>query len=66
MLLGVIGVGVDSTWTVFQKWNVSRVIPRLYGWVYKTLKLSPLVIEHRIVVMTARLNAMGSQFSIFV
>ena len=40
------------------------VIPRLYGWVYKTLRLSPLVVEHSVVVMSARLNPMGSQFSI--
>ena len=47
-----------------RKCNVSRVIPRLYGWVYKTLRLSPLVDGHSVVVMSARLNPMGSQFSI--
>ena len=35
-----------------------------YGWVYKTLRLSPLVVEHSVLVMSTRLNLMGSQFSI--
>ena len=63
ILLGVMGVGFD-TCTVSRKWNVSRVIPRLYGWVYKTLRLFPLAVEHGVVVMSARLNPMVSQFSI--
>ena len=42
----------------------SEVSPRLYGQVYKTLRLSPLVAEHSVVFMSARLNPMGSQFSI--
>ena len=46
--------------------SVSRVIPRLYGGVYKTLRLFPLVVEHSVVVMSARLNPVGSQFSISV
>ena len=48
-----------------------QVISRLYGWVYKTLILNPLLVEHRVVVVTAgfhqddsKLNPMGSQFSI--
>ena len=48
----------------FPESDVSRVIQRLYGWVYKTLRLSPLVAEHSVVVMSTRLNPMGSQFSI--
>ena len=28
-------VGFENTCTVSGKWNVSRVMPRLYGWVYK-------------------------------
>ena len=55
-------VGFDNT--VTGKCNVSRVIPRLYGWIYKILRLSPLVDEHSVVVISARLNPMGSQFSI--
>ena len=57
-------VGFDNTCTVSGKWNVPRVIPKLYGWVCKTLRLSPLVVEHSVVIMSARLNPMGSQFSI--
>ena len=46
----------------FREVNVSSVIARLHGWVYKTLRLSPLVVEHSVVVMSARLNPIGSQF----
>ena len=45
MLLWVMGVGFGNTYIVSWRWNVSRVIQRLYGWVYKTLKLSPLVVN---------------------
>ena len=41
-----------------------RVVSRLYGWVYKTLQLSPLVVEHSDMVMSGKLNRMFSQFSI--
>ena len=58
MLLWVMGVEFDNTCAVSGKWYVLRVIPRLYGWVYKTLKLSSLVVEHSVVVMSARLNPM--------
>ena len=44
MLLWVMVVGFENTCTVSGKWNVSKVIPRLYGWVYKTLRLSPLAV----------------------
>ena len=64
MLLWVMGVGFDNTCAVSGKWNVSRVIPRLYGWVYKTFRLSPLVVEHSFMVVSARLNPKGSQFFI--
>ena len=64
MLLWVMGAGFCNTCTVSGKWNVSRVIPRFYGWVYKTLRLSPLVVEHSFVVMSARLNPMCSQIPI--
>ena len=60
-LLGVDGVGFDNTCTVSGKY---RAILRLYGWVYKILRLSPLVVEHSVVVMSARLNPMGNQFLI--
>ena len=57
-------VGFENTCTVSGKWNVSRVIPRLYEWVHKTLRLSLLVGEHGVVVMSVRLNPMDSQSSI--
>ena len=57
-------MGFDNTCTVSGEGNVSKVIPRLYGWVYKTLRLFPLVVEHSDVVMSAKLNPMGSPFSI--
>ena len=47
------GLGFEITFTVSGKINVSRVTPRIYGWVYKTLRLSPLAVEHSVVVMTA-------------
>ena len=57
----------------FRKWNVSRVIPGLSGWVYKTRRFFPLADEHSVVVMTAgsqsrqsQLYPMGSEFSISV
>ena len=40
---------------------ICMVIPRLYGWVYKTIRLSPVVVEHSVVVMSVRLNLIGSQ-----
>ena len=53
MLLGLMGVEFENTCTVSGKCTVSRVIPRFYGWVYKTLRISPLVVKHGVVVMTA-------------
>ena len=53
MLLLVMGMGYENTWTVSGKRIVSRVIPRFYGWVYKTLRISPLIAVHIVVVMTA-------------
>ena len=64
MLLWIMDVGLDNTCIVSEKWDVSKVIPRLYGWVYETLRFSPLVVEHGVVVMSVRLNPLGSQFSI--
>ena len=53
----------------FSQFSESEMSPGLfqdYGWVYKTLRLSPSVVDHSVVVMSARLNPMGSQFSILV
>ena len=58
MLLWVMGAGFDNTCTGSGKWSGSRVIPRLYGWVYKTLRLSLPVIEHSVMVVSGRLNPM--------
>ena len=33
-------------------------------YIHKNLRLFPLVVEHSVVVMSAKLNPMGSQFSI--
>ena len=63
------GYGIWEHFTVPGKWNIFRVISGIYGCVYKTLKCNLLVVEHRVVVMTAgshqdnpKLNHMGSQF----
>ena len=45
-------VRFGKTCTASGKWNVSRVIPRLYGWVFKTWRLFPLANEHSVAVMT--------------
>ena len=39
------GVAFENTAIVSGKWNVSRIIPRLYRWVYKVLRLSQLIVE---------------------
>ena len=46
-----LSVEFENTCIVSGKWNVSRVIPRLYGLIYKTLRFFPLVIEQIVVVM---------------
>ena len=37
------------------------VIPRLYGWIYKTIRLSPLAVEHSVVVMIVGSQSRRSQ-----
>ena len=61
MLLWIMGVGFENTCIVSRNGNVSRVIPRLCGWVYKTLRLSPLEVEHDVEVMTASCQSTRSQ-----
>ena len=39
MLLWVMGVGFANICTVSGKWNVTRVVLKLYGWVCKILRL---------------------------
>ena len=41
MLFWVIGE-FENTCIVWRKWDISRVIPLLYGWAYKTLKTFPI------------------------
>ena len=64
------GVELDNTCTVSRMWNVSRVISEIYRWVNNTLRLSLLVVEHSVMVMTAgsqsRRSQIDSQFSISV
>ena len=71
MLLWVMGLGFENMCTVSVKWNFSKIIPRLYWWVYKALTLPSLTVELNVVVMTAvlkqddpRLNPMGNQYLI--
>ena len=45
MLLWLMGFGFENTDTFSRIWNVARVIPRLYGWVYKILRLTQLLDE---------------------
>ena len=62
MVVGFCSIGgwcCSGTWVwdlrtlaVSRKWNVSGIIPRLYGWVYKTWRLFPLADEHSVAVMT--------------
>ena len=59
--LWVMSVAFENTYTVSGKWNVSRAVARPYGWVYKTIRLSPLAFEHNVVV-----KIVGSQFGISV
>ena len=61
MLLWVMGVGLENTCIVSGKWHVSRVMPRLYGWVYKNWRLSPLGYKHSVVVMTTGSQSRRSQ-----
>ena len=61
MLLWVICLEFENICTVSCKGNVSRSIPKLYGWVYKNLKLSPLAVEHSVVVMTTGSQSRLSQ-----
>ena len=56
-----LGVDFENTCTVSEKWNVSRV----YGWVYKTLRLFPLAVEYSVVVMTVDSQSRRSQIETY-
>ena len=45
MQLWLMGAGFENTGIVLGKWNVSSVIPRLYGWIHKILRFSQLLVE---------------------
>ena len=53
MLLWVMGVRFENTCTISGECNVSRVIPRCYEMVHKTLRLSLVSVEFGVVVKTA-------------
>ena len=57
-------MGFENTCTVPGKRNVFRVVSRLYGWVCKTLRRNPLVIEHRVVDMTAASHQDDPKFNL--
>ena len=61
MLLWEMSVGFENTCTASGKWDVFRVISRLYGWVYKTWRLFPLADEHSVAVMTTGPQTRRSQ-----
>ena len=63
MLVWAMRVEFNDTGTVLGKWNVSRVIPRLYGWVHKILRPTPLVVENSAEVVTARSRLRRSQIN---
>ena len=54
---------------IFGQFSGSDMSPGLFQdfmdvYIHKTLRLFPLVIQHSVVVMSTKLNPMGSQFSI--
>ena len=65
-LLWVMRVGFENTCAASGKWNVSGVIPRLYGWVYKTWRLFSLANEHSVAFMTAGSQSRRSQIVSYV
>ena len=52
MLLLVKGVGFENICTVSGKYNVSRVVQRLYGWIYKIIRPFSTTGEDGIVAVT--------------
>ena len=60
MLLWEMGKGFENTCTVSGKLNVSRVIPRLYEWVYKVLRLPQWLVELSVPILKYS-KSVGSQ-----
>ena len=61
MPLWVVCLGFENTWVVSKKWNV---ISRLYGSVYKILRLLLTAVEYSIVVVDTSSIPGRSQFLI--
>ena len=66
MLLWVMVLGFQNTCAVSEKWNVSRVIPRLNGWVCKTLRLSPLAVKHSVLAVLAVLVQLPLEWNTYL
>ena len=62
MLLRVMGVGFDNTCTFGEVKCLQGYSKTL--WMGIPFRLSPVVVDCSVVVMSARLNPIGSQFSI--
>ena len=60
------GVGFENTCPVSGKWDVTRVVPILFGRVYKILRLLPLLVELQVpnLVDSQAAGSMHSQFLI--
>ena len=59
------GVALENTCTVSGKWNVTRVVPKLYGRVYTILRLLPLLVELQVPNLGDS-QAAGSVYSQFL
>ena len=62
MLLVVMSVGFENICTVSEKWNVSKFVPRIYGWVYKIIWLTSITTEDSEVVVTTGYQSGGPWF----
>ena len=60
MLLLVMGVEFENICTVSGKWNVSRVISRLYEWDCNISRVPLVIAEHGVVVASAGYRIRGN------
>ena len=58
----VMGVGFENICTISGGWNVSKVVPRLYGWIYNVLWLFLLTAEDSVVAVTMGFQSGRPQF----
>ena len=63
MPLCMMGVGFENTCTLSGKWNVSRVIWRLYWWVYLISKLCQLIPGYSLMVVSEDNHVKGPKFN---